>query len=272
VEKRSKSRIKDDVKLKEILGLAIHEIKENGIRNLSIQQIINKSSMSRMTFFKLIPNKETLITHLGISGINQWLFLMNRPDTFDGMARERLVILHASQVITAMLHNQVYQAIFMANAEVNRGQVYKELNAILDDRINKFVSFYCDCIKQAISEGNLKLKSGYDPKELAMFFWASRYGATVTRVNFLPSGLADGHQLSSLYNRYFDLNLDSLDWRPLSCELHYDRVLKSIFKHFYADEISHIKIMFDEKYSNPNGASLLTALTQQHLEEIRSLI
>ena len=95
-EKRSRARLSADKRIKEITLIAELIIVKRGFKELTLQEVIAQSSISRGTFFKLIPNKETLITHLGINGINYWLELINKARGFEGLARENLLVLHAS--------------------------------------------------------------------------------------------------------------------------------------------------------------------------------
>lgn len=239
-EKRSRVRLSADKRIKEITLIAEHIIVKRGFKELILQDVIDQSSISRGTFFKLIPNKETLITHLGIKGINYWLELINKTKDFEGLARERLLILHASQVIGSQLNRIIYQSIFIANAELNRLAVSPVLNMILDDRINELIQFNHECIQLGVKEGNFSASTQLlSTEELAYFMWANRYGATVSSINYPPH--SDANQLSAKYKKFTNAHLDMMAWRPLSKEINYDRVLSDIFKKYYKKEILQIK-------------------------------
>jgi len=239
-EKRSKARLSADKRIKEITLIAELIVVKSGFKDLTLQEVIEQSSISRGTFFKLIPNKETLIAHLGVKGINSWLELINKTKDFEGLAREKLLILHASQVITSKLNRITYHSIFIANAELNRLAVNPELNLILDDRINELIQFYNMCIQLGIKEGSLPTRDHLlNTEELAYFMWANRYGATVCSINYMPHG--NESDLSSKYKQFVDTHLDSMQWRPLSNEVNYGRVLLDIYSQYYKKEISQIK-------------------------------
>ena len=116
-EKRSRARLVADKRIKEITLLAELIIVKRGFKDLTLQEVIEQSSISRGTFFKLIPNKETLLTHLGIKGINSWIELINKTKDFEGLAREKLLVLHASQVITSKLNRITYHSIFILSLQ-----------------------------------------------------------------------------------------------------------------------------------------------------------
>lgn len=239
-EKRSKARLSADKRIKEITLIAELIIVKRGYKEITLQEVIAQSSISRGTFFKLIPNKETLLTHLGIKGINYWLELINRADGFDGLARERLMVLHAAQVIASKINNVIYHSIFIANAEINRLAVSPDLNLILDDRINELIKFNHTCINQGITEGNFKQnKHSLTNEELAYFMWVNRYGATVCSINYTP--FININNLSLKYKNFTDTHLDLLEWKPFSSEIKYDQVLMDIFKKYYRKEITQIK-------------------------------
>lgn len=239
-EKRSRARLSDDKRIKEVTLIAELIIVKRGFKELTLQEVIAQSSISRGTFFKLIPNKETLITHLGIKGINYWLELINKASDFEGLAREKMLVLHASQVIANKLNRIIYQSIFMANAALNRLAVTPELNLILDDRINELIQFYNSCIQLGLKEGSFSAKSyAMNTEELAYFMWANRYGATVSSINYMPyNNISD---LTEKYKKFVDVHLDCMGWRPLSSELNYSRVLLDIYTKYYKKEIAQIK-------------------------------
>lgn len=239
-EKRSRARLSADKRIKEITLIAELIIVKRGFKDITLQEVIGQSSISRGTFFKLIPNKETLLTHLGIKGINYWLELVNKAEAFEGTARERLLVLHAAQVIASKLNNVIYNSIFIANAELNRLAVSAQLNLILDDRVAELIQFNKSCIQQSIQEGNFELsKQGLTIDELAYFMWSNRYGATVSSLNYLPQNNISN--LSEKYKIFIDTHMDYMQWKPLSTEIDYDRVLMDIFKKFYKKEITQIK-------------------------------
>ena len=239
-EKRSRARLVADKRIKEITLLAELIIVKRGFKDLTLQEVIEQSSISRGTFFKLIPNKETLLTHLGIKGINSWIELINKTKDFAGLAREKLLVLHASQVITSKLNRITYHSIFISNAELNRLAVQPELNLILDDRINELIQFYNSCIQMGIKEGSFPAKDYLlNTEELAYFMWADRYGATVCSINYMPHN--NVNDLSAKYKKLVDMHLDSMGWRPLSNEISYSRVLLDIYTKYYKKEISQIK-------------------------------
>ena len=239
-EKRSRARLSADKRIKEITLIAELIIVKRGFKELTLQEVIAQSSISRGTFFKLIPNKETLITHLGINGINYWLELINKARGFEGLARENLLVLHASQVIASKLNRTIYHSIFMANAELNRLSVTPELNFILDDRINELIQFYNGCIQLGLKDGSFPARNySFNTEELAYFMWANRYGATVSSINYMPhNNIGD---LTEKYKKFVDVQLDFMEWRPLSSELNYSRVLLDIYSKYYRKEISQIK-------------------------------
>lgn len=238
-EKRSKARLSADKRIKEITLIAELIISKRGFHGLTLQEVIVQSSMSRGTFFKLIPNKETLINHLGIKGINYWLELINKAKDFDGLAREKLLILHATQVVIHNLNPIIYHGFFIANAELNRLAVESRLNMILDDRINDLIQFYNTCISLGIKEGSFPTKDYLlNTEELAYFMWANRYGATVCSINYSPH--SNTSNLTEKYKKFVDVHLDLMGWKPFSNEINYDRVLLDIFKKYYKKEISLI--------------------------------
>jgi len=248
-EKRSRSRQVEEERLREITLIAEGIIAKKGIGGLTLQEAISKSSISRGTFYKLIPSKETLITYLGIKGVNYWLELVRKSIKYDALSRERLLVLYASHVLFNKLKPINYQCLFIANSEANKLLVNDELNDILDVRVNDLINYIDSCVRLGISEGNLKIQAGIDTIDLAFFLWAVRYGATVTASNYKISN-AD---LTHKYKMFSDYSLDCMNWSPLSSELNYERVLVDIFKEYYAKEIKMAK-----KLDTPNNPFSIT--------------
>lgn len=236
-EKRSRSRQVEEERLREITAIAEDIITEKGIGGLTLQEAISKSSISRGTFYKLIPSKETLITYLGIKGVNFWLELIRKAINYNALSRERLLVLYASHVLFNKLKPINYQCLFIANSESNKMLVNPDLNEILDVRVNDLISYIDNCIRLGVKEGNLEINPNIESLDLAFFIWANRYGATVTASNYKISN-AD---LTYKYKLFSDYNLDNMNWKPLSSELNYERVLIDIFKEFYGKEIKEAK-------------------------------
>ncbi len=234
MEKRSRKRQVDEKRLEEITLIAEEIVAKKGINGLTLQEVISQSSISRGTFYKQFPSKETVITYLGIKGLNYWSGLMEMAKEYDALSRERLLVLYATHVLCHRLRPINYQCIFIANSEVNRLAVNPELNAILDDRINHLITFIAECITQGVIEQNLTIPSNLSIPELAFFIWANRYGATVASYNFQ---IAQGDDdLTQKYKRYTNYYLDNMQWKPLSQEINYERVLNHIFTTFYKQE------------------------------------
>ncbi len=236
-EKRSRSRQVEEERLREITLIAEGISAEKGIGGLTLQEAISKSSISRGTFYKLIPSKETLITYLGIKGVNYWLELVRKAINYDALSRERLLVLYATHVLFNKLKPINYQCLFIANSESNKLLVDRDLNDILDVRVNDLINYIDNCIKLGVSEGNLQMPTNIESLDLAFFIWANRYGATVTASNYKISNV----DLTHKYKLFSDYNLDNMNWKPLSNELNYERVLIDIFDGFYAKEIKAAK-------------------------------
>lgn len=234
MEKRSRKRLVDERRLEEITLIAEDIVAKKGINGLTLQEVISNSSISRGTFYKQFPSKETVITYLGIKGLNYWSGLMEMAAEYDGLSRERMLVLYATHVLCHRLRPINYQCIFIANSEVNRLAVSPELNAILDDRVNCLIAFIEECIQLGVKEGNLSLPSNLSAPELAFFIWANRYGATLASLNYHIDS-SDG-DLTQKYKRYTNYYLDNMDWKPLSTEINYERVLNNIFNTFYKQE------------------------------------
>lgn len=236
-EKRSRSRQVEDERLREITLIAEKIIATKGIGGLTLQEAISKSSISRGTFYKLIPSKETLITYLGIKGVNYWLELVRKSIKYDALSRERLLVLYATHVLFNKLKPINYQCLFIANSESNKLLVNNELNDILDVRVNDLINYIDNCIRLGVNEGNLTIQPDITSTDLAFFLWAVRYGATVTASNYKINNT----DLTHKYKLFSDYNLDNMGWKPLSSELNYERVLIEIFNEFYEKEIRMAK-------------------------------
>ncbi|MFW5432369.1 MAG: TetR/AcrR family transcriptional regulator [Methylophilaceae bacterium] len=248
-EKRSRSRQVEEERLQEITLIAEGIIAKKGVGGLTLQEAISKSSISRGTFYKLIPSKETLITYLGIKGVNYWLELVRKSINNNALSRERLLVLSATHVLFNKLKPINYQCLFIANSESNKLLVNDELNDILDVRIHDLINYIDSCIRLGVSEGNFKIDANIDSIDLAFFLWAVRYGATVTASNYKISN----SDLSQKYKLFASYNLDNMGWKPLSSELNYDRVLTEIFNEFYGKEMKMAK-----KLDAPNNPFSIT--------------
>jgi AcrR family transcriptional regulator len=235
MEKRSRRRLVEEKRIEEVTHLAEQVMQKKGIHALTLQELIDDCSISRGTFYKQFPSKETLITYLGIKALNFWAGLLDKAEHYDGLSRERLMVLHASHVLCHHLNFNSYQCIFIANSEANRIAVSPELNTILDDRMHKLIDYIQMCVELAVQEKNLELPDTLNAQEMAFFIWSGRYGAALASSNygFFPSVSGD---LTQKYKEYTHYLLDKMGWAPLTTQINYERVLNQIFKTFYKSE------------------------------------
>jgi AcrR family transcriptional regulator len=255
-EKRSRKRIVEEKRLDEITVIAEDIIANVGLSGLTLQEVISKSSISRGTFYKQFPSKETVLTYLGIKGINYWLGLLEKAISHPtSNAREKMFILYAGFALCKGLKPINFQCIFIANSEMNRICVSDELNMILDDRIGRLIAYMDECLQLAIAEGNFKLSEKFTTQEMAFFIWSSSYGAMISSYSFPKTEFNSYTEKFKLFTHYL---LDSMNWHPLSSEHDYKTSLANIFETYYGAELEAAKkrlmtkdqplVVFDEPF------------------------
>ena len=240
IEEISKTQRNAEKRINEVVLIAENIISQKGLKNLALQEIIDKSTMSRGTFFKYFPNKETIIAYLAISGLSFWYELILKTEDYSGFSREKMMIIHATHILCNRLKPIQYMAIFEANNNTNRSAVTDEINSILDGHIAQIISVIEGYLDEArFKENSIGPIEHLTNSDIAFFIWASRYGASVSSINYqINKTEGDLTQKYKLYTYYI---LDKLDWKPLSTEINYERVLNNILTTYFNKERKEAK-------------------------------
>lgn len=239
LEKRSNARLREERRLDEILSISEALIIEKGFSNFTLSEIIDRTTISRQTFYNLIPSKDMLLVHIAIKGLNKLICYAERARFYEGYAREILVAQYISYVILKELHPVLHKCIFSINFHYLESSENNLFVTTFNERIKSFVNFLEMVIVKAEQRDELKLPEALPPRLLAQSIWNGLYGTAAMALHYNDDDYLQ--KSSHHYREYTRLICDHLGWIPLSTEYDYDITTSKLIELFFKEEFELIK-------------------------------
>lgn len=234
LEKRSSARLREERRLEEILEISETLISEKGFSNFTLSEIIDKTTISRQTFYNLVPSKDMLLVHLGIKGLNKLIGYSERARLYDGYAREILVAQYISYVIVKQLHPILHKCIFSINFHYLESIENNIFVTIFNERIKTFIDYLDWVIVKAEQRNEIILPKTLTSKLFAQAVWNGLYGTSAMALHYNDADYLK--QSSFHYREYTRLICDHLGWIPLSTEYDYDAATKRLTNLYFKNE------------------------------------
>lgn len=236
-ERRSNARRRLDRDLEEIYNIVIPLIEEKDFANITLKEIIDACTISKPTFYKIVPSKEALWVLLGIKGLNIWIELTKRSMNHEGYAREILLAHSVAHVIFSALHPVLFKSIFIANMHSDDSEVSQNILSLFDDKLKTIVMLIENVIILAESKNELKLPVNFNSQQFAKFIWNGLYGTASMNIR------SNAEQIK-IESEQYRLNVrficDYLNWLPLSKNVDYEATRNKIINLYYKEEYEQL--------------------------------
>lgn len=224
--------MKVEARLNEILNIAEPMLLSVGIRELKLNDVIAQCSVSRATFYALIPTKETLIAYLALRGFDKMLALAERAKQVEGKAKVKFLGIYVSYLFFLKLYPALQQCIHEANGYSSRSVIGEAFTHMLDQKMHQVVTYVQWCIELAIFDRDIKIPERLTPFDLAFYMWSGYYGV----VSMSKSAEFNAIDAAKKYKYYVRQILDALPWYPLSTEVDFDMMTEKIVAEVFLEE------------------------------------
>lgn len=237
-KKKGSVAIKRERDFEKIQQLAIELIEKHGFSEFKLEMLIDKAPISRGTFYKLIPSKETLHSLLAVRGLKVMAEYMGRAQAYEGKPRVKMVGYIAAYLLMEKTNPALFKAIFAYNPFSSHTPIDQQLKNEYKENYDFIVNKMKSTIDDAIEGGDLTLPSSITPFTLAFSLWNGVCGITSRSLLDGPSEMAGGP--IDYYRNYLRTICDLLEWQPTSDTLDYNPYLKDIMLQIFPKELKMV--------------------------------
>ncbi len=200
----------------ELLDTALELIRRENVTSLSMDKLVANVPYSKGTVYNHFCSKEDLLLGLCNCGMDIVADLFDRVADLKGRGRDRVFAL----AFAYLLYSQLYREQFFLHVQTKTPSLYEKGSP---ERIERNLSMeeyllghVLQAVEQAITEGDLQLRPGWDSMQVAFHLWASAFGAiALASVQARTPGPMQVELDREVFNQ-ITLILDGLGWQPLS--------------------------------------------------------
>lgn len=168
----SKKAKQEVIRLTEIVLIVENIVLLKGFQSLTMQEIVDRVSISRATLFKTITNIETGVGYLAIDGLEFWLRLLDRSYAFECTCKERLRVFDITFHLFKQIVPHKYQAFHLVSSEVYRTRIDAKVLKRLDELFHQIISKFDSVITKAImDEKSLRSDLHISSESIALALW-----------------------------------------------------------------------------------------------------
>lgn len=220
-----------------LLTAAEKLITQIGFDKFKLDDLIQETGYSRPTIYLVFKTKDNLLLHLALKTFNLWATMAKRAYTLNGLPREKLLVLHISEIIIFNMYPSGFRAIFYVNTPYFRDKVNSELFAEFDKHTMFVMQCVIDFTNSAIENKDLVLPPGITTEMFAKSLWSFAYGAMA--MNLSQVDLTQDYVNAT--KKVVRSICDTYGWKPLSTEHDYDKIAKKILIDLFPLEYAQIK-------------------------------
>lgn len=220
-----------------LLTAAEKLITQIGFDKFKLDDLIQETGYSRPTIYLVFKTKDSLLLHLALKTFNLWATMAKKAYSLNGLPREKLLVLHISEIIILNMYPSGFRAIFYVNTPYFRDRVKSDLFEEFDKHTMFFIKCIADFTNDAINNKDLTLPPPITPDIFAKSLWSFAYGAMC--MNLSQVDLTQDYVNAT---KQVVRNIcDSFGWTPLSSVHDYDKIAKKILSDLFPLEYSQIK-------------------------------
>ncbi|MGK2234099.1 TetR/AcrR family transcriptional regulator [Colwellia polaris] len=226
----------------DIIDATIALIGKSGVENITMDKVVAAVSYSKGTVYKHFLGKEDLFLAVSNHATNIMLDLFMRAAKFDGCSRGRMLLLHVSYLIYAVLHPALFQSVQCARSPYVHAKASEERIAEKDHLEERLMGTVISIIDDAVSAKELVIPSHMTALQVSFSSWSASYGAISLLATEIEqcSGSIGMIVEQELYNQN-NLIFDGLQWLPLTKDGNYKATLVKAIKTVFPSELALLK-------------------------------
>lgn len=223
----------------EILDAAIELIAENGVENLTMDKVVAKVSYSKGTVYKHFVGKEDVVLAISNKAMRVMSELFCRAANYQGVARERMLLLNFSYLIYAILHPALFHSAICARSPNVYGKSSDARLAEQEGLEMKLLGAIHSIVESGATVGELTIPSYMNVQQLCFANWSGSFGVISLLSGEVEqcSGRTDlvvERELFIQNNVFFD----GLQWAPLANDHDYKAALTTALEQVFPNELA----------------------------------
>lgn len=220
-----------------LLTAAEKKISELGFEKFKLDDLIADTGYSRGTIYLVFGTKDNLLLQLALKTFNLWATMAKKAYNLDGLPREKLLVLHITEIIIASMYPSGFRAIFYVNTPYFRNKLNTDIFTQFDNHTQFFLKCITDFAQDAIDAKQFTLPPHISAQEFASNIWAFAYGA----MSMTLSEMDPTQDFINGSKKFIRELCDSWGWMPTSKEYDYDKTAKKIIADLFPLEFAQIK-------------------------------
>jgi len=235
-------KILDDLALhdreQEIINAAIVLIEHYGIEHLTMDKVVNKVTYSKGTVYKHFDGKEDLLLAISNYAMAILADLFWRAFSFNGCARERMLLLNFSYLLYSLLYPALFQTVVCSKTANVFGKSSEKRLKEQEQLELKLLGSIHNIIDSALTDKSLTLPQHMSIQQLCFTNWSMAYG-TISLLSGVSEQCSGSESLVVEVEIFNQSNLlfDGLNWLPLAKNKNYSVELKKAIKETFPQEL-----------------------------------
>jgi len=223
-----------------ILEVAREMLMRDGYLGLNMDRIAEAVEYAKGTVYRHFPNKEDIIMALAVETQKKRTALFQRASLFHGASRERLTAV----AVACELFVRLYPSHFHVEQIVRLSSIWEKTSekrqSVMRTCEQSCMGIVSGIVRDAISQGDLKLPEGMVPEDLVFGLWSTNFGG-FTIMSSSSSLLEIGIEDPPLAIREcINGMLDGFGWKLLSTEHDYKAVFQRAIEETFPDEYQQL--------------------------------
>ncbi|MBL4909838.1 MAG: TetR/AcrR family transcriptional regulator [Alteromonadaceae bacterium] len=239
--KKVKQKICPTARKEMIVDAALEIMAAQGVAALTMDKVIAKLPCSKGTVYNNFSCKEDLLMGIGDKAVKILISFFKRAIKFEGSTREKVLSIHLSYLIYAILYNDLFQSVIAIKSPTVYNKASAEKIQEHEQLELKLMTIFNVLITTAIENGDLKNNNNLTNQQISFSLWAMNFGT----IALLGEDLAicDGRRGLEVEREYFNHNnilLDGLGWTPLNADFDYRQSARKILSQLFSQEMTLI--------------------------------
>lgn len=226
----------------ELVDLALDIIETDGISGLTMDKLTSDSDYSKGTIYNHFAGKEDVLCAISIQCLDELNNLFTRAIKFNGNTREKLIAVQFAYLLYSQLKPTQFMCVLSCKTSAVAEKTSENFNQISLDKEIELMALLNQLVHEAVKHGDLTLTGTASAESITFSNWASSFGTLSLLLRADASHLIKQLNLQQTFLNNICINLDGLNWKPLSQDFDYQQTVQRIKDEIFASEIQLLEL------------------------------
>ena len=239
--KKVKQKICPVARKEMIVDAALEIMAKQGVSALTMDKVVAQLPCSKGTVYNHFSCKEDLLIGIGDKAIAILIKLFNRAIAFEGNSREKVLSIHLSYLIYAILHNDLFQSVVAIKSPTVYNKASSKHLASHEALEMKLMAIFHNLIESALADNELINANNLNSQQISFSLWSMNFGTIALLGEDVMC--CEGRKGLEVEREYFNHNnilLDGLGWLPLQADFDYRQTARKVLSTIFKDEVALI--------------------------------